>query len=583
MRAGGDPWTRVAITGLIWLLFLALVCAINLGVGPARHHLVIVTDVFAQTQDAVVGLGMALLLALIAAPAFKVPPGLASRATAVAERFGRRIAILAAVAVAMAAFAGWWWVFQAYPLSGDEFWAAFDADILQHGRFMAHVPVEWRAFTHALQPTWRLETPDHAWWASTYLPVNAALRAAFGALGSQALAGPAWGAVSIVLVWDLGRRLWPERPDAALVAAILLASSAQLIFAAMTPYAMPAHLAFNLAWLCLFLRKSWAAQAGAIVVAFFATGLHQWIFNPLFAAPFVIQLWAARRWRAALTHTIAYALICAFWMAWPGLLFLAKGYPFLAPSRGAAAFALANAFNPFSGGLMAENLLRLTTWQNLLAVPLALAGAGLAARNRTGPLFAMAAGMVLIVAFLAVVTPFQGHGWGYRYLHGYLGSLCLLATAGWVRLTTDDGSLRRGWAALAVACAVSVGVCLPLRAGQAWAYAAPSVRNWTTLTRTDADVVIVDVDSLWFGMDLVRNDPFLASRPKVMRLDALTPAQIEGLCAHHRVALFAGADEPLTNVAFQSAREHARRSVLRAAASAPPCAPQVTVGPRASP
>ncbi len=558
-------------------------CAINLGIGPARHHLIIVTDVFAVTQDAVVGVGAALLLALIAAPALKVPAGLAASATAVVQRFGGRIVILAAALAAIVAFAGWGWVCQAYPLSGDEFWAAFDAQILQHGRLMAPVPAEWRSFTHALQPTWRLETPDHAWWASTYLPVNAALRAAFGALGSQALAGPAWAAVSIVLVWDLGRQLWPDRRDAALVAAILLASSSQLIFAAMTPYAMPAHLAFNLAWLCLFLRKGWAAQAGAILVAFFAAGLHQWIFNPLFAAPFVIQLWAARRWRLALAHTLAYALICAFWIAWPGLLFLTKGYPFLAPSHGAAAFALANAFNPFSGGLMAENLFRLTTWQNLLTVPLALAGAGLAARERSEPLFAMAAGIALMVAFLAVVTPFQGHGWGYRYLHGYLGNLCLLATAAWVNLTSDERLVRRGWAALALACAVSVGVCLPLRAWQARAYAGPSVRNWTALARTGADVAIVDVDSLWFGMDLVRNDPFLSNRPKVMRLDALTPAQIQDLCAHHRVVLFAGADEPLTNVAFQSDKKHARRSVLRALAAAPPCAPEVTVGPRRSP
>ncbi len=583
LRTGGarDAWTGLAIVGLDWLLIVGLVCVVNLSIGPAHHHLVFVTDVFAVNQDAIVALGMALMLALIAAPTFRFAPGVAARAAA--ERFGGRIVILAAVTVAIVAFAGWWWVFQAHALSGDEFWAAFDADIFQHGRLMAPIPSAWQPYAHALQPAWGLETPDHAWWASTYLPVNAALRAAFGALSSQALAGPAWAALSIILVWDLGRRLWPDRRDAALVAAILLASSSQLIFAAMTPYAMPAHLAFNLAWLCLFLRKGWAAQAGAILVAFLATGLHQWIFNPLFAAPFVIQLWAARRWRLALTHTVAYALICAFWIAWPGLLFLAKGYPFFALPRGAAAAAVTGAFNPLSVGLMAGNLLRLTTWQNLLTLPLALWGFGLAARDRSSPMFPMAAGVALILVFLLLITPYQAQGWGYRYLHGYLGSLCLLATAAWVRLTADDRSLRRGWAALALACAVSVGICLPLRAWQARTYAAPSVRNASVIARAPADVVIVDVDSLWFGVDLVRNDPFLSNRPKVMRLDALAPAQIQDLCAHHRVVLFAGADEPLTNVAFHSAREHARRSVLLALAAAPPCAPEVTVGPRRSP
>lgn len=578
-----DPWSRVAVAGLAWLGGLGLLVALNLAVGPARHHLVILTDVLAVSEDAVAGLGAALVLVLIAAPALKVPPGFAARAAAIAERLGLRVVILAAAMVAIVGFVGWWWVFQAWPLSGDEFWAAFDTDIFRHGRLMAPVPAEWRSFVHALQPTWRLETPDHAWWASTYLPVNAATRAAFALLGSPALAGPVWSVLAIVLVWDLARRLWPDRRDAAFVAAILLASSAQLIVTAMTPYAMPAHLALNLAWLSLFLRRGALAQAGAIAVAFLATGLHQWLFSPLFAAPFIAQLWAAGGRRAALLHALAYGLICLFWIAWPGLVFAAHGYPFLAPSHGATAFALANAFNPFSGGLMAENLLRLTTWQNLITVPLALIGANLAWRDKASPLFAMVAGIAVILVFLLLITPFQGHGWGYRYLHGYLGSLCLLAASAWVRLTSDERSLRRGWAALALACVVSVGIGLPLRAWQTKAYAAPQLANWRALTQAGADVAIVDADSVWFGMDLVRNDPFLTTRPKVMRLDALAPAEIHDLCARHRVVLVAGADEALTNVAFQTASDRARRARLRALAAAPPCAPQVTLGPRPPP
>ncbi|HEY2482560.1 MAG TPA: hypothetical protein VGI30_10250, partial [Caulobacteraceae bacterium] len=499
---------------------------------------------------------------------------------AFAVRYGGRLVLVAALAVSVVGFVGWWWVFQAWPLSGDEFWAAFDTDIFRHGRLMAAVPPTWGPYVHALQPTWRLETPDHAFWASTYLPVNAGARAAFALLGSPALAGPVWSALSVALVWDLARRLWPDRRDAAFVAAILLASSAQLILTAMTPYAMPAHLALNLAWLSLFLRRGALAQGGAIAVAFLATGLHQWLFSPLFAAPFIVQLWATGRRRAALVHALAYGLICVFWIAWPGLVFAAHGYPFLSPSHGATAFALANALNPFSGGLMAENLLRLTTWQNLLTVPLALAGAGLATRERASPLFAMAAGIALILVFLLLITPFQGHGWGYRYLHGYLGSLCLLAAGAWVRLTADEPLGRRAWAAFGLASAASLIICLPLRIGQAKAYAAPQVANWRALAHAGAEVVIVDADSLWFGMDLVRNDPFLIGQPKVMRLDALTPVEIEALCATHRTRLFVGADEALTNVSFQTAAERARRTRLRALAAAPPCAPPLAVGPR---
>ncbi len=573
-----NPWSRVAVAGLAWLAVLGLLSAINLAIGPARHHLVILTDVFAVSQDAVVGLGMALVLAVI--PMLALPASAAGAARAFADRYGGRVVVAAALAGAAVAFAGWWWVFQAWPLSGDEFWAAFDTDILRHGRFMARVAPAWVPYVHALQPTWRLETPDHAFWASTYLPVNAAVRAAFALVASPALAGPAWSVLSVALVWDLARRLWPERRDAAFVAAILLASSAQLILTAMTPYAMPAHLALNLAWLSLMLRRGVLAQCGAIAVAFLATGLHQWIFSPLFAAPFIVQLWLTGSRRAAVTHALAYGLICAFRIAWPGLLFLAHGYPFLAPPRGAAAFALANAFNPFSGGLMAENLLRLTTWQNLITVPLALVGAGFAARERSSPLFAMGAGVGLILVFLLLITPFQGHGWGYRYLHGYLGSLSLLAAGAWVRLTADEPLRRRAWAVFGLASAASILVCLPLRMAQAKAYAAPAVANWRALTHAGAEVVIVDVDSVWFGMDLVRNDPFLLAQPKVMRLDALSPGEIEALCAAHRTRLFTGADEALTNVRFETATERARRNRLRALAAAPPCVPPLAVGPR---
>jgi hypothetical protein len=573
-----DPWSRVAVAGLAGLAGLGLLIAINLAVGPARHHLVILTDVFAVTEDAVVGLGMALFLAMI--PALALPASAARRAEVFADRHGGRVVLVAAIAVAIAGFVGWWWVFQAWPLSGDEFWAAFDTDIFRHGRPMAPIPPVWAPYVHALQPTWRLETPDHAFWASTYLPVNAAARAVFALVGSPALAGPAWSALSVLLVWDLARRLWPDRRDAAFVAAFLLASSAQLIVTAMTPYAMPAHLALNLAWLSLFLRRGALAQGGSIAVAFLATGLHQWLFSPLFAAPFIAQAWVNGRRRAAVLHAFAYGLICVFWIAWPGLVFAAHGYPFLAPSHGATAFALANALNPFSGGMMAENLLRLTTWQNLLTAPLALAGAGLAVRDKASPLFAMAAGIALILVFLLLITPFQGHGWGYRYLHGYLGSLCLLAAGAWVRLTTDEPLRRRAWAAFILAGAASLLVCLPLRIGQAKTYAAPQVANWRALTHAGAEVVIVDADSVWFGMDLVRNDPFLVGRPKVMRLDALTPVEIGALCATHRTRLFEGADEALTNVSFQTASDRARRTRLRALAAAPPCAPPLAVGPR---
>jgi hypothetical protein len=202
-------------------------------------------------------------------------------------------------------------------------------------------------------------------------------------------------------------------------------------------------------------------------------------------------------------------------------------------------------------------------------------------RERSSLQFPMAAGVVLIIVFLLLITPFQAHGWGYRYLHGYLGSLCLLATGAWVRLTADERSRKRGCVELAVATAASVLVCLPLRAWQARTYAAPSVKDAALVASAPVDVVIVDTDSLWFGVDLVRNDPFLSNRPKVMRLDTLTPSEIRTLCAHSRVELFAGSDGYLNNLGLQTAGQRASRMTLRTLAITPPCSPPIVVGPRA--
>src|SRR5205085_4993643 len=106
----------------------------------------------------------------------------------------------------------------------------------------------------------------------------------------------------------------PERPQAALLGAVLLATSTQLLVTAMTPYSMTAHLALNMAWLWLFMRGDRKSDLAALGVAFVACGLHQVVFHPLFAAAFILELWLARRWGRALKFTLAYSAIGLFWL-----------------------------------------------------------------------------------------------------------------------------------------------------------------------------------------------------------------------------------------------------------------------------
>jgi hypothetical protein len=447
-----------------------------------------------------------------------------------------RAAGLLALAVVAVCWAGTFLVYDDYALSMDEFLARFDAQILATGRLAATIPEVWRPYAVALQPKFVLQTADHSHWVSPYLPVNAAFLALTSRLGAMSLAPPLWAGLAVAAVFGIARRLWPDRPAAAWVAALLLATSAQVLVTAMTPYAMSAHLALNLTWLWLVLRGGRLGHGAAAGVALLATGLHQMVFHPLFAAPFILEMWLAKRWKPALWHSCAYAAICVFWMIYPGLLFHALTSPGAtgAPANaGAQAVSLLRLFQPVNAlGFTIENIVRFVSWQSLLAAPLAAAAIAPALR-RGGVARALALGPLLTIAAMAVLMPYQGHGWGYRYLHGQVGSVCLLAAWGWDRLgdNVDATGRRMREAVFAAAAAASLLVLFPWRAWQAHATEHQHAVAMRQLQALPADVVVVRGNgAAAIDIDSVRNDPFLRNRPLVMYGPKLTDAQLASLC-----------------------------------------------------
>src|SRR5262249_9974976 len=199
-----------------------------------------------------------------------------------------RFAWIAAIIVGCAVLVIRRFAYHDFALSLDEFMAEFDATIIASGRLLAPVPAEWRDYVPALQPVFRLAVPENAYLISSYLPVNAALRAVFLVLGEPALAGAILAGAAVLALYGVARKLWPDRPDAAVVGVVLLVSSSQFLITAATPYAMTAHLALNLVWLWLFLRDTRASHGMAAVVAFAACGPQHGGFPSLFAAPFVL-------------------------------------------------------------------------------------------------------------------------------------------------------------------------------------------------------------------------------------------------------------------------------------------------------
>lgn len=462
------------------------------------------------------------------------------RDAAAMERL-ERLPIWAVVAfVLMVGLLGTWLVFGDYPLSMDEFWARADGRIFASGHAMARIAPEWRPYAPAMLPTFtRLWSADGL-WASAYMPVNAAMQGLLGPLAS-----PLMAAAAVAIAADLARRLLPEHRSAPLVCALFMASSSQLLLTAMTPYAMTAHLAFNLAWLWLFFNGSRLAQAAAVPVAILAIGLHQLVFFPLFALPFVVEAFFSGRRRAALVQTVAIGAGLLLWGSYDAILsWWFHAVPVNQP-RGTAlvlarVIAMLDSFDLSSPGLMALNLIRAIVWQNVLVVPLVLVVA-VPVLRKSGPWRPMIAGVLLTVAVMTILLAFQGHGWGYRYLHGLLGNLCLLATYAWFRLQ-DRGEGRRALrAAFVAALAVSLAL-LPARAWLAARFTRPFRQADAAISRIDADVVLVAAPHHIYTVDLVRNDPLLTNRPKRLTPFLLSDVQLDTLCRRYRVAIFTDAD-----------------------------------------
>jgi hypothetical protein len=534
------PPPAVRLTAPLWSNWLMVMAPLCVGVMVTVKALGIrsISDYFFWRQDALAALAVTALLGLLA-----FTPRWTERA---AWERSRTIVFVLAVLVVIVAYAGVWIVFENYPLSMDEFMARFDARIFSSGHLAAPVPPAWRDYLPTLQPIFLLRVPGDSFWVSAYLPVNAAFLALGAALGSAQVVNPIWAGLSIVAVYSVGRELWPDRPKMALSAALLLATSSQFLITAMTSYAMSAHLALNLVWLWLVLKGGWRGNGLAAVVAFLACGLHQLVFNVVFAAPFVLQMWLDRRWRPALWHTAAYAAICLFWILYWPILFRMLGVQgaVTGASGGAGAFVdqvlnLVRGFNPLAILFMAENLIRFATWQSLLTLPLALFAARFAIRS-PGPLRCLLLGPILMLLITFVVLPFQGHGWGYRYLHGFLGSACLLAAWGWDRLVQDAEPAERRAAGLvfALAAIASVLMLFPLRAWQANRFVHPYAAAESAIQSTRAAVVLVDSQGVLYGADLVRNDPLFQRGPVVVLYRGLDREHLRQLCEIKATALF---------------------------------------------
>ncbi len=315
----------------------------------------------------------------------------------------------------------------------------------------------------------------------------------------------------------------------------------------MTSYAMPAHLALNTCWLWLYLQRRLPADLGALVVAFVATGLHQPLMHPMFAASFMILLLAERRFDRLALYGIGYAAIGAFWLYWP-----VATWPLVQTDAHALRPASVDfltrlvetvrAGDPYSIKKMAANLLRFVAWQHLALVPLMLVGARLRYTDRM--VAALLGGVVLVIAVMTIILPSQGFGFGYRYLHGMIANCILLAVFGW-RSLADKSARWRSWFLRATA--ATLCVIMPLQAWAAHASYTPEAGVSTQIDHINADYAVIGaLDVPLSGeyptitLSLVANPPWLDRRPIRLLRESLDPATITAICASHPSVAFVG-------------------------------------------
>jgi hypothetical protein len=434
------------------------------------------------------------------------------------NRAGLLCVFLATIAFVFAAI-GTQTVFHDYALTADEYLADFQARIFLHGKLQAEVPSAWVSAERFLNlPFFVQYFPTNHSWNSGYLPVYAAMRAVFQSVGLQSLLNPILAALTVLAVYGTARNIWPESKTNALVAIGLLVSSSQFLVMSMTAYSMPAHLALNTIWLWLYSRpdRRWFYRAPFVGVL--AIGLHQPIVHALFVLPFLLRLVSRRRWRAVLIFGTVYVAGCALWFAW-------RARYQIASSDGIG--SIFKILNPRMPIIQSMNLLLIIGWASLATPLLAVLGASQFFKVR--PIIQDSIlSCLLTFGFYFFFYLDQGHGWGYRYFHGAIACLIIVAVAGFNRLSALVGQ-RRAVAFVIVGAAISFLVQLPLRCWQVERFVRPYARTASVIHSIPQDIVAFDWRDAWYCADLMRNDPFLEDRPVIVSIVYLTPQAIAAL------------------------------------------------------
>lgn len=479
------------------------------------------SPIFAFLLAAYDGHGNLLLLVLTACAFF-----LRGRPGALAAiRFAGEKPWLVAAALFPLLCAGSVFVYQAYPLSMDEYLAVFQAEAFAAGKRAGTFPPELldllipRMFQNYFFNVARATGEVSA----SYWPGFALMLAPFTALGIPWAANPAIGALTIPALHRLTRQVSGSREAAGWAIALTVASPV-FVVNSISYYSMPAHLLCNLLYALLLLQPTVPRALLAGLVGSLALTLHNPFPHLLFAVGFFVWLCTRQGAASLLAALIAgyLPLTVLLGLGWHG--HLAEFFRAAGPAGPAAAPApqppLIDAIAKLLRSVMTlpdarilsarlSGLAKIWSWGAACLLVLAALGFWMARGRASVRLLAAALAMTFLGYFL---VPFdQGHGWGYRYIHAAWFVLPLLAAiplAGSDVRKDDDLRRMCAWAIV-----LSALLATGLRLTQVDTFISRQRAQVPPLAaRADPghpQVVFVNIRAGFYTNDLVQNDPFL--------------------------------------------------------------------------
>ena len=432
-------------------------------------------------------------------------------------------------------------VYRMAAISGDEYANVIQTKVFSRGTFFGVWPPALATRMAPIELANRILVADDGSGRiiTSYQPAFAFFAAPFERAGLRFLVNPLIAAGIVLLAGLSAWRLWRQAWLAGL-SMLLMASCVSVVGFGMGSFATNFILLLHLLFLFFFIRGTPWSMVAAGVVGGIALHTGNQIPQLLVALPAFFLLIRARRYRDVACLALPYLpFVAAFSFGWTGLV---QGVSHVhrqeaASGLGSAATELAwlgehlkwPTFRQFLQDGM--SLLRFALW----AVPglIGLAGLGLLSsvsknrhhqdrsevvalaenEGRIIQLSALQLSALQLSAFaLAGAVGFyfmfplnQGHGWGYRYLHPALGFMLILGLSRVVR----EGPSSRVVTWLMVSASLSLALLLPLRISQISGFVAERLALLPCLPEEQTQICFVDSSKIYWGPDLIQNEPFL--------------------------------------------------------------------------